>query len=481
MDEDPKDWLMQEFLALDPQGQRRFLSALVKSLNGAHLHFLHDLITPGLPLDPFAQLPANVSNRILRACSVKTALRVGRVCRHWHALALEGPDLWQHFLHRRPLSQFLWNRLPARPAIDSVLAAFRADDRLKARWMAGAGRHMHVPCHGGSVVTCLEVDEAAGRIFTGSEDGTVGIWSWRAGRITALGTLTGHRGGVWAMRLIPEANTLITGSTDRSVLVWDLGTQAMRHQMLGHVSTIRCLEVWREYAVSGSRDGTLRIWNWHTGELLSHVARAHEVSVRCMALLGDTGLLLSGSYDTTCALWDIRSGRLVQRFTGHADKIYAVACDPARRRVFSAAMDGTVRMWTAGSAHAERIVAMHRGLVGNLLVRGQLMASASTDGALRVWDTRRQQSVLHLPTAHPASITTLDMNRWVLASGSEGHCRLWDPVTGRCIADCRFGAQPDGAIGASPTVWRVALGETLLAVAYRLDGLTYLDIHDFSP
>lgn len=270
------------------------------------------------------------------------------------------------------------------------------------------------------------------------------------------------------MKAIKADNILITGSTDRSLIVWDLETLTMRYQLVGHVSTIRCLEVWRDYAISGSRDGTLRIWNWRTGDLVHHI-HAHTSSVRCLALFGE-GFLVSGSYDHTCALWNIKTGCLVNRFEGHSDKIYAVAS--ANNRIYSGSMDGTVKLWRPDDPQCYRTICGHRSLVGNLKVYDRLVVSASTDGAIKVWDTTRKTTVLNLPSAHPTSITTIDMNRWALITGSEGFCRLWDPITGHLLAD--YSSAGTGM------VWRVAIGEVTAAVAYRLDGITYVDFFEYS-
>lgn len=473
MDEDPNAWLLQEFLSLDNASQRRFLTSLIKNLSGPHLRLLNELIAPGLPLDPFSQLAPNVSMKILKSFTdIKTVLRVGRVCKSWNMNLVRDYTVWNYYLEHLPLSKHITRSLPAQPSIHAIQKAFKREALLKSNWMEGRYKRIHLPCHGCSVVTCLEIDEEHGRIFTGSEDNTVCIWGLEEGRGIGLGSLIGHRGGVWAMKIVPGRNVLITGSTDRSLVVWDLSSMSIRHQMIGHVSTIRCLEVWNEFAISGSRDGTVKIWNWTTGELLHHIT-AHSSSVRCLALFSD-GFFISGSYDCTCAMWDIRTGRLIQRFVGHTDKIYTVAC--SNDRIYSGSMDGTVRMWSPSSSHAVRIIYGHRGLVGNLMVQRNLIASASTDGAIKIWDAQKQQLILNLPTAHPTSITTIDMNRWALLAGSEGFCRLWDPITGKLLADYTF-----TVFSYTPSlVWRVAMGEFLSAVAYRSEGATYLDVFDYT-
>lgn len=67
----------------------------------------------------------------------------------------------------------------------------------------------------------------------------------------------------------------------------------------GHTSTVRCLKVIhnRPIAISGSRDSTLRVWDVQRGRML-RILSGHVGSVRSLDICGNR--VVSGSYDGTC-------------------------------------------------------------------------------------------------------------------------------------------------------------------------------------
>lgn len=141
------------------------------------------------------------------------------------------------------------------------------------KWSYSDPQPLTFPAHGSSVVTCLLFSH--NRIITASDDHQIHVYSPTTGEL--LLRLEGHEGGVWSIVVAPNSpEVLVSGSTDRTMRVWDLTTGKCTHVFGGYTSTVRRVEIvkpvwvdidgrkekWPKSSliVAGSRDHTLRVW-----------------------------------------------------------------------------------------------------------------------------------------------------------------------------------------------------------------------------
>jgi WD40 repeat protein len=95
------------------------------------------------------------------------------------------------------------------------------------------------------------------------------------------------------------------------------------------------------HALSGSYDGTLKLWDLATGQPV----RTFLDRVTAVVATSDGRHALSGSYDGTLKLWDLATGQLRRSLSGHAGKVTAVAVTARGRHALSGSEDRTLRSW----------------------------------------------------------------------------------------------------------------------------------------
>ncbi len=187
-------------------------------------------------------------------------------------------------------------------------------------------------------------------------------------------------------------------------------------------------------AISGGRDGTLRVWDLASGECLRTLT-GHTGPVLSVAVSDDGRTVVSGGRDKTVRVWELDSGRCVHTLTGHGSLVYAVAISADGRRAVSGARDGDrLLIWDLDSGDIVHRPGGHTGGVATVAMAGRLAISGSHDGTARVWDAGTGECVRVLDDSHRGSAVdavrlSADGGR-ALTVGSGGRAQLWDVASG---------------------------------------------------
>ena len=237
---------------------------------------------------------------------------------------------------------------------------------------------------------------AARYIASGSRDKTVRIWDMETGRQVGE-PLTGHTGAVWSVAISPSFKILdgnnggggsaavryiVSGSEDKTVRVWNMETgRQVGEPLTGHTDWVWSVAISPpfkiadengnggggsaavRYIVSGSADGTVRVWNMDTGRQVGEPLTGHADSVLSVAISppfqivdenGNGGggsaaarYIASGSADGTVRVWNMETGRQVgEPLRGHTNAVWSVAISPDGRYLVSCGSnDQTIRAW----------------------------------------------------------------------------------------------------------------------------------------
>jgi WD40 repeat protein len=98
-------------------------------------------------------------------------------------------------------------------------------------------------------------------------------------------------------------------------------------------------------APSGSKDKIARLWDVQTGQVLQRLS-GHTAYLYAVAFSPDGKLALTSSADNTARLWDLQTGRELRRFIGHEGPVEWAAFAPDGRTFVTGSDDGTARIWS---------------------------------------------------------------------------------------------------------------------------------------
>ena len=157
--------------------------------------------------------------------------------------------------------------------------------------------------------------------------------------------LRGHTGPVWGVAVTPDGKTVVSGSADRTLKVWDLATGKCRATFVGHTDRVWGVAVTPDgkTVVSGSKDKMLKVWDIETGRWKA-AFKDHTGSVRSVAVTPDGKTVVSSSWDKTLKVWDLETGRCQATFGGHTNAVLGVAVTPDGKTVVSSSKDRTLRV-----------------------------------------------------------------------------------------------------------------------------------------
>jgi WD40 repeat protein len=175
-----------------------------------------------------------------------------------------------------------------------------------------------------NTVTCLAFAPDGKTLVSGSKDGTVILWDFPAG--TARATLAGHKDMVASVAIAADGKTLASTSHDNTILLWDLATGKQIGNLAGHTRNPRgvAFSPSSKQLVSGGVDATVRLWSLEDSKQI-RCFEGHGAEVNCVAFAPDGKTIASGGWDNTICLWDPESGKVRATLEGHTDYCFPAA------------------------------------------------------------------------------------------------------------------------------------------------------------
>jgi WD40 repeat protein/serine/threonine protein kinase len=407
---------------------------------------------------------------------------------------------------------------------DNKIIVTGSEDHTARLWDAQSGKPLGGPLQHQGPVVCVAFTPDSKTVMTGSEDKANRFWDSRTGQ--AVSPPLGPQGEVitsgfssppgpermqvglqnlpdirrdiraWAYNRQGPCNFL-TYHWDSTVRLWSDGNQPLAlGPPLRHPDEIRCVAISPDgkRVVTGSADGTARLWEVKKAEAPVSVSRGFPTAIspdgktflqeaRVLgtrfelsgaavgktkilqhdeplkdyldlvvegtpfqgprpAFSGDSKIALTPSYDGTARLWDAATGAPLGPPLQHAGPVFAVVLSPDGKLVLTGSFNldtkkGEAQLWDAQTKTLSGPVLVEPGSVRAVAFSpdGKLFLTAGGEGVARLWNvvTRKQVGPDLRHQGRIAAVAFSPDGKTIATASRYGTARLWDVASGKAL------------------------------------------------
>ena len=353
--------------------------------------------------------------------------------------------LLEHFdiIHDCP-SQLYFSALPFCPSSSWLHKHYTAELSQVVRVVKGlltewgmCSRTVKLPSS--TVLTCWNNTIAIGERF-----GKIILLNAIIGNQLAL--LSEHTDQIRSLTFSLDGTFLVSGSNDKTVLLWDVQTGGVVKSFCGHTDKVLSVSISLDHTTiaSGSQDHTIRLWNIQTGECNCVIARHGDINSVSFSLT-DPQHLISASNSNTIEHWDTKGCQIGSACEGR----YVVFSPDGSCFISWWEKVATIRNSDSGVVVAELQVPSDKLECCCFSPNGNLVAGGA-GRTIYVWDTTGSDPrLIETLVGHTGEIESLTFSSSLTSIARDGLVKFW-----------QIGASPMNPVAADiipipPTIYRI--------------------------
>lgn len=233
--------------------------------------------------------------------------------------------------------------------------------------------HSEIQAHESDVL-CLE--KYKNYIISGSSDKTIKVYDINSDKL--ITRLNSHNSAVH--NLLVWDDKLISVSSDKTIKIWNLETLKLECTILAHTNHIYTITGLNDFFATSSLDKTIKFWNLKERKLLKVIKTGDYTA---WSIIKENNKVFAGLTDGSLNIYDFNSGELIYSYKAHDESITSIKVND--KFIFTASKDKSIKIWNKSNFELIKNLIGHNNSIWNLLISNDNLLSCSDDKTIKIW------------------------------------------------------------------------------------------------
>jgi WD40 repeat protein len=273
-------------------------------------------------------------------------------------------------------------------------------------------------------------------IIGGGNGGSIYIWNINDGKKVKVIKIKNKRSIMSILQFNGRDIVAVGGGyRDGSVHILDIKGKKTIQTLLGHRNAVSCLDITSDnkYIVSGSWDGSLRIWK--QGKNI-YTLNKHKGEVRSVVVSNNNKYIISGGWDKIIRVWSLKLGKLVEEMKGSKSDIRTMAISSDDKLLFTAGgcnyygckKDFVIYIWDLKRKKIIKRLKKHTNVIKYIFLTSddKYLISAGWDKTIYLWNTKTGKIIGKINHKTPIRAMSISLNaKYIVATDYSKKMYIW--------------------------------------------------------
>ncbi|BAY73862.1 heat shock protein DnaJ domain-containing protein [Nostoc linckia NIES-25] len=299
-------------------------------------------------------------------------------------------------------------------------------------------------------ITSLAISSDGKILVSGSDDGTVNVWSLEKGEL--LSTLSKHSGSIKSVAISPDGKQAASASEDKTVKLWELSTGKLLHSFDDYTNEVKFIAFNADnqslISVSDEKEKdsdaktkkTIKIWDLNTRKIVTTLSGGAG-TVNAVSWSPKKQILGIGSDGAnTVDLWDLKNKKQLNTLMTESAKVVALAIDIDGQFLADSGNYGSLQLWNLNSNKTEMAfggednkgnynLSGNSGSIHSIAFSpdGKTLFTGSRDLTVKMWNISNGElvRVLKNHAAWVEAIAITPDGKTLVTGSALGEIKLW--------------------------------------------------------